>query len=173
MVNFERPSIAYAVAGKRQRNIFLEFMNNWNESLYLSAVALNSEGTALKKQEIYVESYEAKVNKLKSTWDEYTTSISNSGWLKDIIDAGTNILSFLDKANVGVTTVTALALLWKREKVANLFGTIGNLGSKIFLPTRSRQLTYMKSNRALEEGYKFRDQTFDIEQGFVKKGLNK
>lgn len=177
----ERSSIAYAVAGTRQRNIFLQLMNNWNESLYLSAAALNSEGTALKKQEIYIESYEAKVNKLKSTWDEYITSIANSGWMKWIVDSGTGLLSFLDKANVGVgeiaASITSLALLWKKEKIGNLFGTITNLSvsgyNKVIHPIKTRQIDYLGTDDAIKAGYINSADYQAVEKQFIKKGLNR
>lgn len=105
----EQSSIAASVAGVRQRNLFISLMKNWNKSLYLSAVAINSEGQAAKKNEVYLDSYEAKLNKLKSTFDEFITTATDSSAFKGILDGLSGILGFLNKIG-GFQAVLTLLL---------------------------------------------------------------
>lgn len=61
--------IATAVAGAEQQNRFLALMENWDTYNEYLDKAYNSSGTALEQNEIYMESFEAHVKKVKSTID--------------------------------------------------------------------------------------------------------
>ena len=61
--------IATAVAGAEQQNRFLALMENWDTYNEYLDKAYNSSGTALEQNEIYMESFEAHMKKVKSTID--------------------------------------------------------------------------------------------------------
>ena len=60
--NVEQNWVATSVAGTRQRETFLTLMENWDRAVTLSTTALNSEGMAMDKMSIYLESIEANLN---------------------------------------------------------------------------------------------------------------
>ena len=66
--NVEQAWIATSVAGTRQRETFLALMENWDRSLELSAAAMNSEGMAMEKMDIYLQSIQAHINALKAAF---------------------------------------------------------------------------------------------------------
>lgn len=119
----EKSSIAYAVAGVRQRNLFLQLMNNWDKSLYLSTVALNAENTAMDKQKVYLDSYEAKINSLSDAWDKFVTKNTSSEFFKGLIEALKNIVDWLDKAKIGLSTLLGLLA---SGALASLSGVTGH-----------------------------------------------
>ena len=105
----EKSSIAYAVAGTRQRNLFLQLMNNWDKTLYLSTVALNSENKAMDKQGIYIESLEAKMNRLSAAWDKFTTKGTDASLFKGMADAGNVLLEVLNALRLNLSSFLGLA----------------------------------------------------------------
>lgn len=122
----EKSSLAYAVAGTRQRNIFIQLMKNWDKTLYLSATALNSEGEAEKKNEIYTNSYAASVERLKSAWDKLVSKNTSNG-LKSIVDFGTTLVNLADKLNISlgkilVTSGAIVAQVANKKFLANPLG---------------------------------------------------
>ena len=77
--NVEQNWVATSVAGTRQRETFLTLMENWDRAVTLSTTALNSEGMAMDKMSIYLESIEANLNKLKAAVEDllYSEEIVN------------------------------------------------------------------------------------------------
>lgn len=89
----EKNQISTALGGTKQRNAVLTLLNNYDEVLRLTETSLNSTGTAEQKFSIYTESVEAKLNKLKATWQELAETTINSGFVKLLIDIGTGLLN--------------------------------------------------------------------------------
>ena len=82
----EKSQVATAIAGVRQQENFRALMNNWTEVQRLTGVAANSTGSASQKMETYLNSVEAKTNKLKATWEEFIMSLNQSESYKDFLD---------------------------------------------------------------------------------------
>ena len=80
----QQQAAAVAMAGKRQYNNLVALFENWDMYSDALETSKDSLGTLQKQQDIYMESTEAKLNKLKATWqDLYKGLIS-----KDEIDVG-------------------------------------------------------------------------------------
>jgi len=69
-------AIATALAGTRQRESFAVLMNNYDKYEKYLDISQNSEGTAEKKYESYIESLEASQKRLQAAWEDFA---NNSG----------------------------------------------------------------------------------------------
>lgn len=171
----EKSSIAYAVAGVRQRNIFLSLMNNWDKSLYLSATALNAEGTAMEKQRDYMDSYEAKMKQLRDTIDSFVHSGFDANWLKGIASGLTGLINGLNSVGLNLRTILAtLGGIAGATKGSSLlqkmfagFGKGGRGGSK-------KQIEYLSQSSIFtpEEGGKSVSELQNLQSVLVKMGKN-
>lgn len=114
----EKSQIATAIAGTRQQENFRAMMNNWDEVIRLTNVASNSTGSATERMGIYLDSIEAKTNKLKAAWEGFITSLGQSEGFKDLIDWLTKLLEkleYVDWKAVGMvaTIGTVITVLLK------------------------------------------------------------
>lgn len=90
-------------------------MNNYGSSIEATETAMNSSGSAMKENERYLESYEAKLNMVKNRWTETTLALQED-ILGDVLvgftTVGTGFLEMLttiiDKIGL-IPTVFALA----------------------------------------------------------------
>ena len=96
--------IATMAAGSRQQSRFLAMVQNYDRLKQLTEAAANSEGASEVQFAKTLESYEAKVNKLKNAWQQYTMSLANNqaikktvDWLKDLITFGNKIIKTFGK----------------------------------------------------------------------------
>jgi soluble lytic murein transglycosylase-like protein/ElaB/YqjD/DUF883 family membrane-anchored ribosome-binding protein len=80
--------IATTIAGTYQQSRFLNLMEGYSESTKLYEQALQSAGTTQQKFNIYLESNEAALNRLKASWEGLWQSSFNS----DAIKAGIGLL---------------------------------------------------------------------------------
>lgn len=61
-----------------QLSRFLILMNNYDQAMKASETATNSAGSAMRENEKYLQSYEAKINKVKNAWTEATLNMGES-----------------------------------------------------------------------------------------------
>lgn len=102
----ERSHIATAIAGTRQQENFRAMMNNWDEVTRLVGVAADSTGSASERMEVYLDSIEAKTNKLKASWENFVMSLNqNESWgeLLDWLSQFLDKLQYVDWKLVGIT----------------------------------------------------------------------
>lgn len=104
--------IATIAAGSRQQSRFIAMMDNYDRTVELVGAAYNSAGAGQEQYEKTMDSLESKLNKLKNAWDEFTTGIANSDFIKGGIDLLTKILTLVNDLTDG-------------------FGDIGNALAKI------------------------------------------
>ncbi|AZU98925.1 putative tail tape measure protein [Bacillus phage pW2] len=129
----ERQNIAVKLAGRHQLTRFLAMMNNYDMAVKATATAYRSQGSAMRENEKYMQSFEAKINKLKNGFTEMSLAMG-----KAFLSGGMEmVISGLAGIAKGVTTVTqsfgALstiglvigAVMTKMGAFQNLFGRIG------------------------------------------------
>lgn len=83
--------ISTAVAGSYQQSRFMTLMDNYGDSVKLYDKALSSAGTTQQKYNIYLQSTEAHVDKLRNALEGAFQATWNSDGLKAGIDALTNL----------------------------------------------------------------------------------
>lgn len=102
LTDAEKQNIGVKAAGRYQLSRFLALMNNWHIATEATSSALTSQGSAIRENEAYMESFEAKINKLKNIFTEFSLAIGDavlSSSLNLIIDGLTTL------GNVGIKFV--------------------------------------------------------------------
>ena len=94
--NVQQHAIATAFAGTRQQEKFIVLMENYETAMNYATVATESAGTAMEKYEVYAESVEGKMNSLKATFEELSTTILSSDWLITGIEVLSGLLTVLN-----------------------------------------------------------------------------
>ena len=92
----EQAQIATAIAGTYQRNTFIATMENYSKVLKYASESANSAGVAEQKYADVLDSIDAKINNLISTWDKLINNLNATGVFGDIVDLGTNLVEVLD-----------------------------------------------------------------------------
>ena len=92
----QRQAAAVAMAGKRQYNNLIALFDNWDMYSKALETSANAMGTLQHQQDIYMESTEAKLQKLKTTWQELYGDLINTDELQGGIEAITNLVKVLD-----------------------------------------------------------------------------
>ena len=123
--NVEQNWVATSVAGTRQRETFLTLMENWDRAVTLSTTALNSEGMAMDKMSIYLESIEANLNKLKAAVEDLLYSEEIENVINLVIKAITRLVEgiswLIDKlGGVNSAVLATVAIFLKLKSAINI-----------------------------------------------------
>lgn len=95
MSNAEKSSLAITLANKTQIDVFTSVLSNFGTAQEAVVKSLNSSGSAMKENEKYMESLEAKTQAFKSQLSELVLGDGGlSKFIKNIVDLGTKILEF-------------------------------------------------------------------------------
>ncbi len=118
----EQSYLAQSLAGKRQANILISLMQNWDEAQRQMELYANGAGSALKENEIYMDSWEAKSKQLQASWTKFVNNLVDTKLIKGALDALIKIVDFLDSkfgrlvitsAGVGVAIVAIVGTVTK------------------------------------------------------------
>lgn len=102
----KQAEILETLAGKRQSNILSSVLTNWDMVNKQIDEATNSSGSALKENEIYMNSWEAKSKQLSASMTVFWQNLINTDAVKGFIDALRGLVVILDKVvNNGFTQV--------------------------------------------------------------------
>lgn len=100
--------IATTVAGTTQLNNFLALMNNFGHAVDATNTALDSQGSAMRENSAYMESVQAKLSQLQSTFQDFANNIIGSDIAKGILDIANALLQL---ANTPLGQVVTQILL--------------------------------------------------------------
>ena len=151
LTDSQRAFLQEQIAGKQQGNVFAGIMQNWTEGVQAYETALRSSGSAMKEQEIYMDSVEGKINKLKEAvigvWTDFLETDAIKGMLDDLSvaveDAGTGFKGF---AEIGIELAETLvkALGGVGDILATLTEGIGGTETAFLLLGTAMSLVYGK-----------------------------
>lgn len=102
-------AIAEALAGKRQANILTALMGNWDVVEKMMQDYADGAGSALRENEIYLDSWEAKSKQLTASWTEFVSHLVETDTIKGALDGVIGLVEFLD-SDVGHAVLTVAAL---------------------------------------------------------------
>ena len=115
--DIQKGNITYAMAGSRQANMFNTLMAGMGEDggklldEYLG-IAEGSEGTVKSKYEVAIESIQAAIDNLKSTFDGFVETLGSNNIITGFMDLVSNIVQgFTDANNAGKGWITVLGLI--------------------------------------------------------------
>lgn len=101
--------IAQTLAGTNQLNNFLALMNNFDHAIEATESGLNSAGSAAEENSRYMESLQAKVAQLETSFQELSNNVLSSDLAGVLLDIANSFLKLLNNP-VG-TFATQVALL--------------------------------------------------------------
>lgn len=119
--NTQKQNIGVTIAGRNQLSRFLALMNNWQMSVDATNAGINSSNSAMNEQAVHMQSYEAKVNALKTRFTELSLAIGKA-FLSDGLMVGINVLGKLSDGVVKV--ISSIGML------PAMFGVVGGLALK-------------------------------------------
>lgn len=146
----QRQQIAVTVAGRYQLSRFLALMNNWDMAVKATATALTSQGSAMRENQAYLESFEARINQLKATFTELSLAVGDAV-LSDSITLLIDLLNNLGQA--------AIKLIDNFGALPLVTGAIGGLMSAFGM--------FKKLNGDIIAGTKLMGQAFKEAKGEV------
>ena len=149
--------IATTAAGSRQQSRFIAMMSNYDRTMELVDAAYDSSGASAAQFAKTQDSLEAKLNKLKDTWQEFTLGLANNKAIKTVVDALTKLLDIINKATDGADDFSTLI-----SRVFMIMGGLKlgkNIFDKMFSGVTARFLSEGKKgaeafNKGLEQGIK-------------------
>lgn len=159
----QRISLAQSVAGVRQYNQLMALMNNWDTGNDSDASmvnnlerAKNAAGSLNKQQSLYLESVDAQLNKLQTSWEavykelfDVDTIKSFASALSDIAGLTKNIIGSLGGGKgVFMTILPTITQITSKDLTKNLSGVIANI------QRATENANKLKAEMAISEVYK-------------------
>lgn len=100
LTNVQQNALTKAFAGTRQGENFRVLMENYSTAIKYMGIAEDSAGTAMEKFSTYTDSVEAKINTFTAAIENLTLDTVDSGFVGDLIDAGTAIIDLVEKTDL-------------------------------------------------------------------------
>lgn len=125
--------LSTALAGSRQQNRLVALFDSWDEYKDTVTTSLNAEGTTLKQNEVYMDSYAAHAKSLQASMESLYMELFNSDDMIGIVD-------ILNEVIKGLTTIVDL--------LGGLPGVIGVISGLMTKTVFSKQLSGLASNLA-------------------------
>lgn len=159
----QQVSLAQSVAGVRQYNQLMALMNNWNTGNDSDASMVNNlervknaAGSLNKQQSLYLESVDAQLNKLQTSWEavykelfDVDTIKSFASALSDIAGLTKNIIGSLGGGKgVFMTILPTITQITSKDLTKNLSGVIANI------QRATENANKLKAEMAISEVYK-------------------
>ena len=114
-------------AGANQTRNLAALMENFDVAVSATATAMNSAGSAAEENGRVMESLQKKIDNLKAAWENFSTNTITKDFIGGIIDAGTQLLTFV---NTDLGQAIAKALLFGTT-IGSATGFIGTFVSSI------------------------------------------
>ena len=119
--------VATIAAGSRQQSRFIAMMDNYERTLELVDIAQNSNGASAAQFAKTLDSLEAKMNNIKSSFEEFIGTIVGSELVKDILDSVNTILQMInDIAEAGPAAIAVFGtffIMTIKKIISNFINT--------------------------------------------------
>lgn len=152
-------AIAEALAGKRQANILTALMGNWDTVEKMMQDYADGAGSALRENEIYLDSWEAKSKQLTASWTEFVSHLVETDTIKGALDGVIGLVELLDSEGghlvitVGLLTGAVLLLGHaKKELMASEAVKDIKAASTAIKELTAKVIAYAAAKKAAEAG---------------------
>lgn len=108
LTDITQANILELIGGKRNSNVVVGLLTNFQTAEDALAVSTNSAGSAMAENEKVLDSIEGKMKILKATFEELSASVISSDLVKGVVDAGTGLLGTLNKIIESFGTISTL-----------------------------------------------------------------
>ena len=137
----EQASVLESLAGKVRANQVAALLNNWSQAEKALDESLNSSGTALKENDVYLKSAEGRLSQLKATAQDLSLDVFNSDELKTFLKLANDLLKvFSGLKDAALPVLTSLALTG--TSIKNPDSGIGMSIVRMFSNSNNRLLEY-------------------------------
>lgn len=116
------------VAGKQRANQIAALITNFKQAEKAFASSENSDGSALKEQERWLDSIEGRINTLQSSFQSLSTDFINSSEIKDIVGVLTDLVNGLDGL---INKIGLLPIAISAIGIGNLIKNLGTIKGNI------------------------------------------
>ena len=122
--NNSQKYIATTVAGTTQLNNFLALMNNFDHAVSATNKALESQGSAMRENDAYMESIQAKLSRLQSTFQDFANNVISSDLAKAVLDLANGLLQIAntDLGQIVTQIVLLTGLGWGATSLTKALG---------------------------------------------------
>lgn len=127
----QQAAIAKAFAGQRQQENFLVLMENYDRVLKYTDIAANSEGATSEKFANYLDSLEAKTNKLKNSLEALATDTITDDLYEGFLETATAASDFARETNLVNTALIGLGTAGTTYVFRNLSTMIANTVTQV------------------------------------------
>lgn len=116
--------IALTSAGSNQLNAFLALMNNFGHATEAANTALKSQGSAMRENDAYMESIQAKLSQLQSTFQDFANNVISSDLAKAVLDLANGLLQIAntDLGQIVTQIVLLTGLGWGATSLTKALG---------------------------------------------------
>lgn len=116
--------IALTSAGSNQLNAFLALMNNFGHATEAANTALESQGSAMRENSAYMESIQAKLSQLQSTFQDFANNVISSDLAKAVLDLANGLLQIAntDLGQIVTQIVLLTGLGWGATSLTKALG---------------------------------------------------
>lgn len=96
IADIDQAALLELLAGKRQGNALAATLANLDDLQNALTVSEESAGSAMREQEIWMESLKAKINQFKAAFEALSGTVFSDDFLGGVIDSGTELITILD-----------------------------------------------------------------------------
>lgn len=116
------------ISGKQRANQIAALITNFKQAEKAFVSSENSDGSALKEQERWLDSIEGRINTLQSSFQSLSTDFINSSEIKDVVGVLTDLVNGLDGLinKIGLLPVAISAI-----GIGNLIKNLGTIKGNI------------------------------------------
>lgn len=137
LTQVQQAYVAESLAGKRQANVLISTLQNWDMAEKQLNESINANGSALRENEIYMDSWQAKAKQMAVAATEFWYNLISTDAVKSLIDSLTKIINIVDilvnnsfssfLLQIGLLTgaLTLLKLGFDRLKLSTIGTAVG------------------------------------------------
>lgn len=149
MTDAEKSAALELMGGKRQANILASIIKNFDTVDKVITTSQNSAGSALKENEVYLDSIQGKLDKLSNSTQTMWMNFMNSDVVKFFINLATAIVKVIDK--VGLLNTVVSAFIAKTVFKSNNFGRL----SQLLFPSLDKYIVQAQAAKAANQALGF------------------
>ena len=123
--------LAENVAGKNRAEVFVALMNNAEDLTYAMEMAEDSIGSVDEEMAVVMQTFEKRVKVMKNAWSSLANTTLNSGLVKGVVDATTELIQMTEACGGLTTAVVALGLAIAQVKFGVFSGGITQVISNL------------------------------------------
>lgn len=101
-------AVSTAFAGTHQANKFISLMDNWDKVRKLTDIAMNSDGSAESKFEVYLDSLEAKTQALQASLESLASDTIPDDLYASVLDTAKAMIDAADSSGILKSALTGL-----------------------------------------------------------------